>query len=88
MSSLITQLRVGDENFLVTSMIDRCPKSMMLRELVRNAVEAAQTAPEGERRVELSSIEIDGGVKLVIWNTGRGMDPEELFRMCDIASSI
>ncbi len=88
MSSLITQLRVGDENFLVTSMIDRCPKSMMLRELVRNAVEAAQTAPPGERRVELSGIEIDGGVKLVIWNTGHGMNPEELFRMCDIASSI
>ncbi len=88
MSSLITQLRVGDENFLVTSMIDRCPKSMMLRELVRNAIEAAQTAPAGERRVELSGLEIDGGVKLVIWNTGLGMNPEELFRMCDIASSI
>lgn len=88
MSSLITQLRVGDENFLVTSMIDRCPKSMMLRELVRNAIEAAQTAPEGERRVELSGIDIDGGMKLVIWNTGRGMNAEELFRMCDIASSI
>ncbi len=86
--SEITQLRVGDENFLVTSMIDRCPKSMMLRELVRNAVEAAQTAPEGERRVELSGIDIDGGIKLVIWNTGTGMNPEELFRMCDIASSI
>ena len=30
----ITKLRVGDEDFLVASMIERCPKSMMLRELV------------------------------------------------------
>ncbi len=88
MNSQITQLRVGDENFLVTSMIDRCPKSMMLRELVRNAIEAAQTALPGARAVEISSVEIDGAPKLAIWNTGRGMDPEELFRMCDIASSI
>ncbi len=88
MNSQITQLRVGDESFLVASMIDRCPKSMMLRELVRNAIEAAQTAPDGARRVELSGIFIDGAGKLAIWNTGRGMTEGELFRMCDIASSI
>ena len=92
MTSGITQLRVGDENFLVTSLIERCPKSMMLRELVRNAIEGAQTGPadasESGRRVEISGIEIEGGIKLAIWNTGRGMDADELFRMCDIASSI
>ena len=88
MHSQITQLRVGDESFLVASMIDRCPKSMMLRELVRNAIEAAQTAPEGERRVELSGIVVEGAAKLAIWNSGRGMTADELFRMCDIASSI
>ena len=88
MTSQITQLRVGDENFLVTSMIDRCPKSMMLRELVRNAIEAAQTALPGERLVEISAVLIDDVPKLSIWNSGRGMNPEELFRMCDIASSI
>ncbi|WP_428376077.1 ATP-binding protein [Lichenicoccus sp.] len=88
MNSQVTQLRVGDESFLVASMIDRCPKSMMLRELVRNAIEAAQTAPDGARRVELSGIVVDGAGKLAIWNTGRGMTADELFRMCDIASSI
>ncbi len=88
MTAQVTQLRVGDENFLVTSMIDRCPRSMMLRELVRNAIEAAQTAPAGEGRVEISGIEIEGAMKLAIWNSGRGMDAAELFRMCDIASSI
>ncbi len=88
MTAQITQLRVGDENFLVTSMIDRCPKSMMLRELVRNAIEAALTAAPGERLVEIDATDIDGTPKLSIFNTGRGMNPDELFRMCDIASSI
>ena len=60
----------------------------MLRELVRNAVEAAATAPAGQRLVRLSVVRVDGVPKLAIWNSGRGMDAGELFRMCDIASSI
>ena len=84
----VTQLRVGDESFLVASMIERCPKLMMLRELVRNALEAAATAPAGARQVRLSAIPIEGVPKLAIWNTGRGMDAAELFGMCDIAASI
>ncbi len=88
MSGPVTQLRVGDESFLVASMIERCPRIMMLRELVRNALEAAATAPEGQRLVRLSAVPVDGVPKLAIWNSGRGMDAAELFRMCDIASSI
>lgn len=88
MTAQLTQLRVGDENFLVSSMIERCPKIMMLRELVRNALDAAATAPDGCRQVRLSSVMIEGVPKLAIWNSGRGMDADELFRMCDIASSI
>ena len=84
----VTPLKVADEDFLVASMIERCPKGMMLRELVVNAVEAARQAPEGERRVEISEhIEI-GVSKLAIWNTGPGMTGSELHRICDIASSI
>ena len=88
MSAQLSQLRVGDESFLVTSMIERCPKVMMLRELVKNALEAAATAPAGARQVRISAVPIEGVRKLAIWNTGRGMDADELFRMCDIASSI
>ncbi|NPD67213.1 ATP-binding protein [Lichenicola cladoniae] len=88
MTNRLTQLRVGDESFLVSSMIERCPKIMMLRELVRNALDAAATAPDGCRQVRLSQVLIDGVPKLAIWNSGRGMDADELFRMCDIASSI
>jgi hypothetical protein len=84
----ISRLRVGNEDFLVSSMIERCPKSMMLRELVKNAIEAAINARAGGHRIEIAPRVIAGGRKLAIWNTGPGMDADELFRMCDIASSI
>ncbi|BDG70596.1 ATP-binding protein [Roseomonas fluvialis] len=84
----ITRLRVGDEAFLVAATIERCPKSMMIRELLQNALEAAATAPQGDRRVEFSAVSVDGARKLAIWNTGRGLTPDELYRMCDIAASI
>ncbi len=59
---------------------------MMLRELVRNAIEAAGTAPDP--RVVIDAALVEGVSKLRIWNTGRGLTAEELHRMCDIASSI
>jgi hypothetical protein len=40
-SAQVAALLVSDEEFLVASMIDRCPKTMMLRELLMNAIEAA-----------------------------------------------
>ncbi|MEO3471016.1 ATP-binding protein [Roseomonas sp. CAU 1739] len=84
----ITKLRVGDEDFLVASMIERCPKSMMLRELVKNALEAACLAERGQRTVEITAVMVDGVRKLRFWNTGPGLDADELFSMCDIASSV
>ena len=86
--STITRLRVGNEDFLVAAMIERCPKSMMIRELLQNALEAAQSAPDGERRVEFSALTVDGARKLALWNAGRGLTAAELYRMCDIAASI
>ncbi len=82
----LTRLRVGDEDFLVASMIERCPRSMMIRELLKNALEAA--AGVQQPRVEFSAITIEGARKLVLWNTGRGLTADELYRMCDIASSV
>lgn len=87
-TSAITRLRVGDEAFLVAAMIERCPKSMMVRELLQNALEAAQSEPRGERRIELSALTVAGARKLAIWNVGRGLTADELYRMCDIAASI
>jgi hypothetical protein len=88
MTREVDRLRVRDEAFLVASMIERCPKVMMLRELVQNALEAASLAPAHQQRVEIGVTRIDGVRKLTIWNTGPGMDAEELHRMCDLASSI
>ena len=88
MSSSVTRLRVDDEAFLVASLIERCPKAMMLRELVQNALEAAALAPPGERCVEILPVNEAGVRKLAIRNTGPGMNAEDLFRMGDLAASI
>lgn len=88
MSYAVTALRVADEGFLVTSTIERCPKVMMIRELMMNALEAARLAAPDNRRVEISASVEDAVEKLAIWNTGPGMDGPELLRICDIASSI
>ncbi len=53
-----------------------------------NALEAAAFAPENRRRVEFRLAELKGVPKLAIWNTGPGMDGQELHEMCDLASSI
>jgi hypothetical protein len=84
----VTPLQVADEDFIVASMIERCPKTMMPRELMMNALEAARLASEGNRIVEISAAEVGGVPKLVMWNTGPGMDANELLTICDIASSI
>jgi hypothetical protein len=83
----VTALRVANEAFLVSSTIERCPKTMMIRELVVNAIEAASHA-EDDRRVDIMSVKIDGVPKLCIRNTGRGMSAVELDRICDLASSL
>lgn len=87
-TSAVTALEVADEEFLVASLIERCPRAMMIRELMMNALEAAQHAPESRRLVEISVLPVDGVSKLAIWNTGAGMDAGELLRICNIASSL
>ena len=83
----VAALRIANEAFLVSSTIERCPKTMMIRELVVNAVEAARQA-KGEKRVQILSVPIDGVPKLCIRNTGPGMSSLELDRICDLASSL
>lgn len=84
----VTALEVTDEAFLVASLIERCPKTMMIRELLMNALEASKLAPEDQREVEFSALQMDGAAKLCIWNTGTGMDAAELMHICNIASSL
>lgn len=87
-SSAVTALQIADESFLVASTIERCPKTMMIRELIMNALEAASLAPLGRRLVEISALEIGCVKKLAIWNTGPGMNGGELRSICNIAASL
>ena len=88
MSDEVAALRVADELFLVASTIERCPKTMMIRELFMNAVEAATKAPIDHRLIEIKPLKLGGVAKLCIWNTGPGMSSEELHQICDIAACI
>lgn len=88
MTASVTALEVENESFLVASLIERCPKTAMVSELMMNALEAARHAPEGRRLVEISVTPVDGTPKLTIWNTGPGLDAVELQRICNIASSL
>jgi tetratricopeptide (TPR) repeat protein len=84
----VAPLTVSNELFLVTSLIDRCPKTMMLRELVVNAIEAAVQTIGRSPSIEIEQRIIGGAPKLCIWNTGPGMSESELDLVCDISSSI
>jgi hypothetical protein len=49
---------------------------------------AASFAPASQRYAIFSVKPFDGVPKLAIWNTGPGMDADELYQMCDLAASI
>jgi hypothetical protein len=87
-SSMIAPLKVANEAFLVSSMIERCPKTMMIRELVVNGLEAAAHAAPGQREVIIGPRMHEGTRKLRIWNTGPGLDAPELLQITDLASSL
>jgi acid phosphatase family membrane protein YuiD len=87
-ASEISALKVADEAFLVKSMIDRCPKTMMIRELFMNSMEAAMAAPKSSQMIEIKAKQYAGVRKLCLWNTGPGMSSFELYEICDLASSL
>jgi hypothetical protein len=87
-SDEISPIQINDRAFLIASTIERCPKTMMLRELMMNALDAASFAPASQRYVIFRVKPFDGVPKLAIWNTGPGMDADELYQMCDLAASI
>jgi len=87
----ITPITIRDIEFTVSRQIEQCPKTMMLRELVMNAVEAASKAPAVRRIVELKGktvAECGDARKLAIWNTGTGLSSTELDHICDLAASL
>lgn len=87
MNISVSALMVDDQDFLISSTIERCPKVMMIRELFKNALEASSEADE-EGRVEFYVTHFNGVPKLSIYNNGPGMDEDELSRMTNLAASI
>lgn len=84
----VEALRVSDEAFLVASLIDRCPKTMMIRELFQNALEAVIRDRSVQMTVEFRKKLVGGVPKLAIWNSGPGMSSDELHHICDLAASV
>jgi hypothetical protein len=87
----ITPITIRDIDFTVARQIEQCPKTMMLRELVMNAVEAAAKAPTARRIIELKGKtvpECGDARKLTIWNTGPGLSSADLDHICDLAASL
>ena len=76
-----TPILIDDVDFLVSTTIERCPRTMMVRELAKNAMEAASLAPEGSRQVIFRTVTFNDTPKLAIWNTGPGMDAAEIGNM-------
>lgn len=84
----ITPLRIANEAFMVAATIERCPRQMMLRELVMNALEAADQATDAPKQVKIDAVIVDNSPKLRIWNTGRGLSQAELLQISDLSSSL
>lgn len=59
----------------------------MIRELFKNALEAAEN-DSGGGRIEFAVADGFEAPKLLIWNSGPGMDEEELRTMTNLAASI
>lgn len=81
-------LRIDNKKFLINRLIQQAPKSTLIREFFKNADENACHAEEGNRKIEIYPVVIDGVRKLAFWNTGQGMSDEELKKATDLSSSI
>lgn len=81
-------LDIADRKFLINRLIQQAPTSTLIREFFKNAEENAMLAPLGQRKVRIYPTEIDGFRKLTFWNTGIGMDENELRTATELSSSI
>lgn len=86
----VKPLRFANEAFAVARQIEHCPPKMMLRELVMNAIEAAEKDVSGSGEVVIKPVvtsECPGITKLAIYNNGPGMSADELLKVCDLSST-
>ena len=81
-------LNIYDKSFLITRLIQQAPKSTLIREFFKNAEENAALTPGGLGKIRIYPVEIEGVRKLAFWNTGVGMDEQELRTATEISASI
>ena len=81
-------LTIDDKRFLINRLIRQAPTGTLVREFFKNADENAALASEGNRKIHIYPVLIDGVRKLAFWNTGIGMDETELKKATNLSSSI
>ena len=81
-------LNIRDERFLINRLIQQAPTHTLIREFFKNCDENAALAKEGKKQVRIYPVIIDGVPKLTFWNSGIGMDDNELKLATDLSSSI
>lgn len=81
-------LEIHDRRFLINRLIQQAPTGTLIREFFKNAEESSAKASSGNQRIEIYPVDINGVRKLAFWNTGPGMDAEELKRATELSSSI
>lgn len=81
-------LEIANKTFMVNRLIQQAPTGTLVREFFKNCEESAARAPVGHRSVRIYPTEIGGVRKLTFWNTGPGMDENELRAATDLSSSI
>jgi len=80
-------LKIENIDFSVSSQIDRAPHWTMIRELTKNAIEAAEKAAK-DKIIHWTTGDYRGTRKAVIWNTGPGLDAFQLKAATDLACQI
>src|SRR5260370_22163126 len=79
-------LKYRNESFAIHHLIDDCPSSTVVRELVKNAEDASSlSSPPG--KIEWFEENCHGVRKLGLFNEGAGMSGEDLDRLMDLAST-
>ena len=81
-TTAVTALHVDDEDFVVASLIERCPKVMMIRELMMNAIEAMIITKEGPRELWVVAEKHDAQYVVVrVQDSGPGIAPQQQDRL-------
>lgn len=76
-------------DFAIDKQIEQAAPEMMIRELVQNGIESVlMDESDNPRKIIISKEKVNGHSKLCIYNTGIGMNAEEIYKMGDLSTVI